>query len=212
MSNNIFKTKGFWLSVAVCLLPALLSLAFYDKMPDTVVTHWNFKNEPDGYSPKWVAVFLIPSVLFAANILIWFALNAKPKKRGINRHIKGVVLWTLPVLSVIVQCMIIMFSVKGINLVRFVPLIIGIMFVVIGNYLPKCRQNFTMGIKLPWTLASEENWNRTHRLAGKLWIIGGFIMSLYAIFEMHTVFFIIVIIMMIIIPSIYSYAMYRKGI
>ena len=115
-------------------------------------------------------------------------------------------------MSVIVQCVIIMFSVKGINLVRFVPMLIGILFIIIGNYLPKCRQNFTMGVRLPWTLASEENWNRTHRLAGKLWIIGGLLMTLYTMIEMHMIFFIAVVFVMTLIPAIYSYTLYRKGI
>ncbi len=212
MRSNILKIKGFYLSLVICLIPIILSLVFYDKMPDMVVTHWNFKNEPDGFSPKWAVVFLIPAILFALNILVWFAVNAEPKKQGINRNIKSIVLWMLPVMSVIVQCVIIMFSVKGINLVRFVPMLIGILFIIIGNYLPKCRQNFTMGVRLPWTLASEENWNRTHRLAGKLWIIGGLLMTLYTMIEMHMIFFIAVVFVMTLIPAIYSYTLYRKGI
>jgi uncharacterized membrane protein len=58
----------------------------------------------------------------------------------------------------------------------FAMLFTGLMFIVIGNYLPKARQNYTIGIKIPWTLADEENWNRTHRLAGRLWVASGILM------------------------------------
>ena len=94
-----------------------------------------------------------------------------------------------------------------------VPLLVGILFVVIGNYLPKTKQSYTMGIKLPWTLASEENWNRTHRLAGFLWVIGGILLILLTLLRLwNTWTFLLVIIPMSVVPMIYSYLLYRKGI
>ncbi|MBQ1580401.1 MAG: SdpI family protein, partial [Firmicutes bacterium] len=94
-----------------------------------------------------------------------------------------------------------------------VPVLVGILFVVIGNYLPKTKQSYTMGIKLPWTLASEENWNRTHRLAGFLWVIGGILLILLTLLRLwNTWTFLLVIIPMSVVPMIYSYLLYRKGI
>ncbi len=210
MKNNVFKTKSFWVSVTLCLIPFVLSAAFYNKMPDMVVTHFGFDNQPDGYSPKWLAAFLIPLVMLAANAVTWFAINAEPKQQGINKNIKRVILWMIPILSVVVQCVIITYSVSGVNLVSFVPLFIGVLFIITGNYLPKCRHNYTMGIKLPWTLASEENWNRTHRVAGRIWIIGGIVITLYTFFNMHYILFLAVIAMMVIIPAVYSYILYKQ--
>ena len=210
MKNNIFKTKSFWISVALCLIPIVLSAVFYNQMPDMVATHFGFDNQPDSYSPKWLAAFLIPLVMLAANAVCWFAINAEPKQQGINKNIKRFILWMIPILSVVVQCIIITYSVSGINLVSFVPLLIGVLFIIIGNYLPKCRHNYTMGIKLPWTLASEENWNRTHRMAGRIWIIGGVIMMLYTFIQMHYALFLTVIAIMVIIPAVYSYVIYRR--
>ena len=69
---------------------------------------------------------------------------------------------------------------KEMNPALIVSLLLGFMFIIIGNYLPKCKQNFTLGIKIKWTLENEENWNKTHRFAGKVWFIGGFIMLLTA--------------------------------
>lgn len=212
MKNNIFKTKSFWISVALCLIPFVLSAVFYNKMPDMVATHFGFDNQPDNYSPKWLAAFLIPLIMLAVNLIVWFAINAEPKQYGINKHIKRVILWMIPILSVFIQCIMITYSVSGINLVNFVPLLIGILFIVIGNYLPKCRHNYTMGIKLPWTLASEENWNKTHRLAGRIWIIGGVIMTLYTFIKIHYALFLAVIALMVIVPAVYSYMIYKQDI
>ena len=88
----------------------------------------------------------------------------------------------------------------------------GVIFLVTGNYLPKCRQNYTIGIKLPWTLDDEENWNYTHRLAGKLWMIGGVLIILLGfqtvVPPMAVSLTIIVVVTMI--PAIASYLYYKK--
>ena len=80
---------------------------------------------------------------------------------------------------------------------------------VMGNYLPKVKQNYYMGIKLPWTYADEENWNRTHRMAGKLWVVGGIILLLNFFLQIAGLE-IAVLILMILVPTIYSWAFSRK--
>lgn len=213
MKNNFFKTKGFWLSVIVCALPLLLGVFLYNKIPDTVATHFNMNFKPDGYSPKWQAVFMIPSIMMLMNVFVWFMLEADPKKTAINGKIKSISRWIIPVISCLLQSAIILYAVdEKVNLVRYTPLLIGLLMIVIGNYMPKCKQNYTMGIRLPWTLASEENWSRTHRLAGKLFIIAGFIMTLFTFFNISFYILIAILIIASIVPAIYSYDLYRKNI
>ena len=87
----------------------------------------------------------------------------------------------------------------------------GVLFLIIGNYLPKCKQNSTMGIKIPWTLSSEENWNRTHHMSGYLWMgagIIGLIASLLGASAVCLPIFAVIII----IPTVYSYMLHKKGI
>ena len=99
-------------------------------------------------------------------------------------------------------------------LTALVPFIISVcfalMFVAAGNYLPKCRQNYTMGIKLPWTLADEDNWNRTHRMAGYVWTAGGILMLIMGFFHLASLFF-LVFMAMVLIPSVYSMILWRRG-
>ena len=171
----------------------------------------NFK--PNDYSPKWQAVFMIPSFLLLMNIFVWFILEADPKRAAINGKIKSIARWIIPVLSCFVQGAMLLYAVdESINLVRFLPLLIGLLIIVIGNYLPKCKQNYTTGIKLPWTLASEENWNRTHRLAGKLFIIAGFAMALLTFLNIPSYIPFAILIIAATVPAIYSYMLYRKNI
>ena len=91
------------------------------------------------------------------------------------------------------------------------PIFIGIVFTIIGNYLPKCKQNYTIGIKIPWTLNSEENWNKTHRFAGKLWTVCGLAMILTGFFGGFWVSLPIVL-LMVLAPFLYSYSLHRKGV
>ncbi len=89
----------------------------------------------------------------------------------------------------------------------------GLLFLILGNYLPKIRQNRTMGIKLPWTLQSEENWTRTHRLSGFLWVLCGLVMIPLSLLRLWSGWlFGVLLAVMVLIPAVYSYALHRKGI
>ena len=93
------------------------------------------------------------------------------------------------------------------------PVFVGLLFLILGNYLPKIRQNRTMGIKLPWTLQSEENWTRTHRLSGFLWVLCGLVMIPLSLLRLWSGWlFGALLAVMVLIPAVYSYALHRKGI
>jgi uncharacterized membrane protein len=88
----------------------------------------------------------------------------------------------------------------------------GVTFLYIGNYMPKCKQNFTLGIKLPWTLNSEANWNATHRLAGKVWMAAGVLFLLCIFLPKPALMLALLIILpvMVLVPLVYSYLYYKK--
>ncbi|MCH5211937.1 MAG: SdpI family protein [Oscillospiraceae bacterium] len=213
MKNSFYKTKGFWISVAVCALPIVLGGFLYNKLPDKVATHFDMNFKPDDYSPKWQAVFVIPTFMLLLNAFMWFIFEADPKKAAINGKMKSIARGLIPVISCFMQGAILLNAVdENTNLIRFIPLVIGLLMIVVGNYMPKCKQNYTMGIKLPWTLASEENWNRTHRLAGKLFIIAGFALALFTFFNIYLYILFAILIIAAAIPAMYSYVLYRKNI
>ena len=124
----------------------------------------------------------------------------------------GLVFWLVPVLTVGMEAFSYLTALgKEIRVDIWCSVLMGLLFVVIGNYLPKCKQNYTVGIKLPWTLASEENWNRTHRLAGRIWVGGGILMMLLGFVSFLWVM-LSVPVMMALVPILYSYLLYRKGV
>ena len=100
----------------------------------------------------------------------------------------------------------------GLRVERIMPCFMGLLFVIIGNYLPKTKQSYTMGIRIPWTLNSEENWNRTHRLAGFLWVLGGLWFIVMSFIGWSLPAFLAPLLVMVLVPVVYSYVLYKKGI
>lgn len=203
------KLKLILTSIAT-LLPVAIGLLLWKDLPDMIATHWGLSGEPDKYSSKAFAVFVLPLLLLAIHWVCVFATKLDPKHKDINPKMFSVVLWICPAISIVMNTMVYFIALgKEIKFVFVVIAFMGLLLTVIGNYLPKCRQSYTMGIKLPWTLDNEENWNKTHRFAGALWVIGGIVLCATAIFESFIIFFSIMAVM-VIAPTVYSYLHYKK--
>ena len=138
--------------------------------------------------------------------------SVDPKRKNIDEKFFKWILWIVPVVSCVI-CLSCYFIALGldVNIGSIVDVLVGILFIVIGNYMHKVKQNYTVGIKIPWTLDSEENWNRTHRLASWLWIISGVIFIMNSILQISWLLF-VVIAFSAVGPMVYSYLLYRKGI
>ena len=204
--------KMLILTSVVILLPILAGLFLWDRLPEEVPIHWNMNGDADQYSSKLFAVVFMP-LLFV--VLQWVAVlltSADPKRQNQSEKVKNLVFWLVPMISILIPAFM-YFGALGIavRIDILLPIILGLLFVAVGNYLPKCRQSYTIGIKLPWTLASEENWNRTHRLAGWVWVAGGILLMVLGFFQIP-IMLVAVAIGMALIPLVYSYLLYRKGV
>lgn len=212
MKNNKWKLL---LSSLVILLPAVFGLIVWNKLPDEMTTHWGVNGIADGWSSKPFAVFALPVILLLIHWLCVF-LDAKlPGGKRQNPKLYNIVLWICPVISLFTNGMLYSVSLgKDIQPFYFVNFLLGILFIVIGNYLPKCTRSFTVGIKIKWTLENDENWNATHRFAGKVWVVGGLILmacvflpesvALWAMFP--------IILTLVVIPTVYSYLYHKKQV
>jgi uncharacterized membrane protein len=121
----------------------------------------------------------------------------------------------LMVLFMSALAVFIIYSVKEQSITNpsFIILAIGLLFMLLGNYMKTIKANYFIGIRTPWTLENESVWKSTHKLGGKLWFIGGLaivISSLTASKEFNTIFFIIITILLTLIPLVYSYLEYKK--
>ncbi|MBQ4572182.1 MAG: SdpI family protein [Clostridia bacterium] len=194
----------------VILIPILIGLILWDKLPDQVLIHWNINGAVDDYATKTQAVFLMPLVLLAFHWICVLGTSLDPKKQNISDKTFTLVLWIIPVISLLCNSMVYATALgHKVSVEIIMPLFMGALFVVIGNYFPKCKQSYTIGIKIPWTLNDEENWNKTHRMAGFLWVIGGVVIMATAFLGAFCLFF-VVLIPMVIIPFVYSYLLYKK--
>lgn len=209
MKNN----KTMILSTLLCLLPMLLTVALYDQLPEQVPIHFDIAGNPDNYAHKAAAGFGLPVFMAAVNFICHWAMSRD--KRSIEASpsiLLNLTGWIIPVLCNILMP-VTLFLALGAELPvgLIVCLLVGIILVVIGNYLPKCKPNRYMGIKLPWTFASEENWRRTHRFGGFVWVAAGICIVLAGIFNLDWLL-LISLFSSILLPTVYSWRLFHKGI
>ena len=201
------------LITSLCTLaPACAGLALWGRLPERVPTHFNFSGVADGWSGKPFAVFGLPLFLLTVHLICAFAVFHDPKAENVHGKIRTLCLWICPAVSLFTASMIYPNALgQAVDVNLCAMLLTGLLFVVVGNYLPKCRQNYTVGIKLPWTLADEDNWNRTHRMAGPLWAAGGLLIIVDAFLQIQPLWvFCVIPLIAGIAPVIYSAALYLK--
>ena len=204
--------KTLIITSVVILLPILAGVILWNQLPDPMPSHWNASGEIDGWSSKPFAIFGLPLIMLAAQWLCVLGTAADPKKNNHPEKILHLVLWIIPVLSVVMHTFVYLIALGyGVSMEVVMPVLIGVIFTIIGNYLPKCKQNYTIGIKIPWTLNNEENWNKTHRFAGWLWTVCGILIMLTGFFGGFWIF-LIVVLLMVLAPFAYSYILHRKGL
>ena len=202
--------KLFILTAILTVLPMLFGIFYWEQLPDVMPTHWNMNNEVDGTMPKAMVVYGLPAIMLAVHLLCVFAHKIDPKHQNHSDIMLSLMMWISPAISIMGHYT--MYSTalgKSIDVMTTSSLILGIVFTVIGNYLPKCKPNYTIGIKLPWTLDDETNWYKTHRMAGYVWLGAGLTCVMSAVLGASQIVFVVLLIAAI-VPTIYSYLLYRK--
>ena len=202
--------KTLIITTIISLLPILEGAVLWNKLPEKIATHFGSNGIPDGYSSKAFAVFGLPLVILAIHWLAVLATNFDPKKTNISDKAISIVLWVCPLLSVLLCSLTYAYALNNEIRIGFaVILFMGVLFIVLGNYMPKCKQNFTFGIKIPWTLNDSENWNKTHRFAGRIMFGCGIVICITA-FSGNSIIILPPVAVMAFAPIIYSYLLYKK--
>ena len=202
--------KTLIITTLVLLIPVLVGLLLWNRLPDPMPSHWNIDGEVDGWSSKAFTVFGLPALMIALQWVCIFATKADPKYENYNPKMLQLALWVCPAIGLLLCSMVYPAALGySVPIETVMPLFMGALFMVIGNWLPKCKQTYTMGIKLPWTLDNEENWNATHRFGGKVWFFGG-ILTMLTAFRGSFWLLMVILAAMVILPTVYSYLYYRK--
>jgi uncharacterized membrane protein len=145
-------------------------------LPEQVATHWGFDGEPDGWSSRTTAVFVLPMIGLGIAALLAFLPRTDPRRKNFELH--AATYWLVANASLIVISAIHV-GVVGYNLgwpiplSRVVAIGVGALFVIIGNVMTRMRPNWFMGIRTPWTLSSDTVWRKTHRAGGYGFVAGG---------------------------------------
>ncbi len=210
IKNNKWKLI---ISSIVIILPTLIGIFGAKALPEKIAVHWGFSGEADGFMSPMSAFFILPAILLGIHWLCWILTALIEKNNEQNKKMYEIMFWIMPVMSLFCSGMILASALGHTsNIFAYVMLLLAVMFIVIGNYMPKTTRNRTMGIKIKWTLANDENWNATHRFAGKVYVIIGFICLLTIPLPEKVFPFVMigVILACALTPVVYSYAFYKN--
>lgn len=191
----------------------------YPGLPATIPTHFNYKGEADDYGTK-DNIFLVPAIMGIVSFFTFLLLtnlktfDPKRMKDADDSMMKKFALLTVVFLSMLSLIITVSASTPSINVTKLILPAIGLFFAGIGWMMPKIQQNYFAGFKLPWTLENVDNWNETHKVAGKWWMFGGLFQMISTLLlegKWAFICFMAATIIMVIIPTLFSYRMYKRG-
>ena len=211
MKIKINKKLVLYTSILI-LLPTLVGCVFWFQLPEKMPTHFNLLGQADGYDHKMFAIFGLPALMLLMHWLILFLMIKDPKSSNISSKIQLLIYGIIPFVSCLTMISIYGESLGYSMMSRLLAQIfMGVLMIGIGNYLPKTHRNYIIGIRLPWTLENDENWRKTHRLAGKIWVLGGLLLFLNAFVQLYVYWvFFLTLFFVVIIPSVYSYQLSKS--
>lgn len=172
--NKKLFTITLLLSSAVCLLPIALGFLLWDKLPENIPQQYGWNDQVNWTLPKPLGFILCPTLLAIVNVIM--QITTKLSRKKLNKKVEVILFWIIPVLSILVNSLIIL-KTTGLNIEvsQSVILIISIIFIIIGNYMPKVEANGLIGIRAPWINNNAEVWAKTNRLGGILFVLTGII-------------------------------------
>ena len=214
------KKYGPWLVALLIIAPFIYGALIFPQLPSRIPTHFNIEGKADAWGGP-SSIFIGPGIMGAVSVFVYILMsNLKtfdPKKYD---EANDTLYSNFAVLAVAFLCAlsaIIIFSsthADEINVGKLILPLVGLSFAGLGWYMPKFKQNYFVGFKLPWTLENETNWNETHKVAGKLWVYGGLFQAVVTFLlpmKFGFICFMLAIAVMVIIPSVFSYRLFKKG-
>lgn len=204
----------------VALTPIIYLAAAWSSFPEKVAMHFNLEGQPDRYGNKSEMILMV-CVLSLMSAGIYFLLSniykIDPKKYAAeNKDRLQRMGFAVAVFISALACFIIYGTAKGsIEMgMRYIFAGVGLLFSLIGNYMHTIKPNYFAGLRVPWTLNNEENWRKTHLLAGKLWFAGGLLMAVLCLLlpgKVSLILFFIITAILVLVPIVYSYRLYKKN-
>ena len=179
--------------------------------------HWGLDGTPDGFSDKWSALLMPVGITFCLSLFFFFLPAIEPRREGLERS-RGLYLWawtTILLLGAAIQLAVVAAALDWpVDSARLIVAAGGAMLILIGNQLGKSRSMYLAGVRTPWTLASEDVWIRTHRLAGKLMVATGLVVAGATLLDLLPEWRIALLIALVplsaLVPVAYSFLLWRR--
>ncbi len=211
--SNFIKKE--WILLLILAMGFAVSLYVYPMMPERVPSHWNFKGEIDGYSSRLFGAFGQPLIATGLYLMFFLLPYIDPKKAN-YKNFETTYQFFKSILVVFIMGIhgVILAAALGypVNTGLLVKLGVALLILLMGNAMGRIKHNYFVGIKTPWTLASEEVWRRTHRMAGPMWVAAGAVSAVAAFID-HSASQVIFFVAMLaagLIPCVYSYIIFRN--
>src|SRR6266699_1618287 len=193
--------RSRWFGLVIAAVAVAVSLWAYPQLPPTVATHWNVRGEADGFSGRVVAVSIMPLLIILMTGLFNVLPRLDPRRANYAKFIGTY--WLIANAAIL-------FILIGHGII--VSTGVGLLFIVLGNYLTRVEPNFFVGIRTPWTLSSDTVWRKTHRTGGWLMVLGGFVIAACVFFPPGAFLplFIAAVLIMAVIPIVQSYILWKR--
>lgn len=191
----------------VCLAPILLGIYYCKELPNSIAIHWGVNNEPNGYISKPLFIFGLPILMTIINIVANIMNDLKDNYPEANRKATIAFKWIIPIITVVLYVVTIMYALgKNLNIGMIAMIIIGIILIVMGNYIPKTKgMNYA---KINNKIDEKTN-NYINRISGYIFILNGFVFILTS--SLSNIISIILVISFIVeMIILYIYSLRRK--
>lgn len=199
----------------IALAPLVASFILYDRLPAQMAVHFGVDNVPNGFQSKGSSILLFGLLGMGIPFLMKVLPAIDPRRDNYAKfgRVFELVRYAITLLMSAIFGIVLLYNMGyHVNIQRMTLILIGLLFLVLGNYLGKFRANFFMGIKTPWTLANEEVWRKTHRLAGPLFMLAGVVSLVSAFLPGNWAVFMLIFAAIFagFVPIFYSYVIFRK--
>jgi uncharacterized membrane protein len=209
--------RSRWLGPAVVAAMWAFAAAVYTRLPQRVPSHWNLQGEVDGWMDKPFGALMQPAIATFILALLWLMPRIDPRRANVEHFAEDRRLITnLLILFFAVVQVATLGQALGwpIEVDRVVTASVGLLFVGLGNYLPRVRSNWFIGIRTPWTMDNDRVWRATHRVGGRAFVAAGLVMALAALLPPEARGWAIgtAIAIAAVVPLVYSYVAYRRDL
>jgi uncharacterized membrane protein len=202
------------IALAIIVASFALGIYFYPQLPETVASHWDSAGQVNGYLNRFWGAFLMPIIILAMFLLFLIIPKIDPLSENIKkfRRYFDWLIVLIMVFMVYVYLLSVLWNLgKEFNLSQFLIPAFGLLFFYMGVLVENAQRNWSIGIRTPWTLSSDEIWNKTHQIGGKLFKISGIITLLGIVFPLWAMWLVLApIIASSVFLFVYSYLQYKK--